>query len=81
VSLIAESAKGQGGAGAGVLASGIVLVHFDFEGGALQGQEAQEAPTADGHVFGQSALDFVLGIEVALDSDEEVGEGLEIFIL
>ena len=40
--LIAERAKGQGGAGAWVVGCGIVLIHFDFQGRALNGPEGEK---------------------------------------
>jgi hypothetical protein len=77
---IAESLKGQGGADAGLACGGIELIHFRFQAGALNGPDAQETPAADGHVFNQGPLDFVLGMEVVIEGAEEIGEGLEIFV-
>ena len=57
-----------------------MFIHFDLQGGALNGPEAQETPAANGHVFDQSALDLVLGTEVALEGAEKVGERLEVFV-
>ena len=49
---VAQGAKGEGGAGAGVgLPRTKLLLHFGLQGGALDGPEALETPAGDGHSF------------------------------
>jgi hypothetical protein len=48
----------------------ILLRHLGLQGGALDGPETQEAPAGGGHVFDESALDFVFGGAVALEGGE-----------
>ena len=78
--LISEGAEGEGGASGRVIGGGIELFHFVLEVGALDGPEAEETPTADGHVLDQGAFDFVAGSEVAVKIGEEIGDNLEVFV-
>jgi len=78
---VAQGAKGEGGAGAGVgLPRTKLLLHFGLQGGALDGPEALETPAGDGHFLDQGPLGFVSRTEVALEGAEEVKEGLEILV-
>ena len=78
--LIAERAEGHGCANGWNVLGGIVLIHFDFEAGAFYGPQAQETPTAYGHISDQIGLHFVPGLQIALEGTEKIGEALEIFV-
>ena len=72
--MAAQGIETAGGSG------GMVLIQGGLQGGVLNSPDMQEAPAADGDVADQMALDFVLGIELALHGLGESGERFEIFV-
>jgi len=76
---VADGADGGHGAGGGVLfEDGFGLaIFFEADVGGFHGEDALEAPVADGHAFDEGAFDgaggAVVGVEGVEDGDEAFG--------